>query len=89
MGITDTGYFQRQFLDSIESEKAAIKMAQGGNLTPREIANVVGHFGNLEQTQEYTNHSPKENTPNLDLMEIVKQQQEQLRVQQEQISHCE
>lgn len=86
LNITDMQYFQSHYLDSIESEKAALKVAQGEALTPQEVANVVGHFGNLEQTQEYTNHAPQESSQKLDLVSIVKQQQDQLRIQQEQIA---
>lgn len=82
LNINDVSYFQKNYMDIIESEQAAIKVAKGESLTPQEVANAVGHFGNLEQTQEYTNHSPKD----VSLLEILKQQQEQLRVQQEQIA---
>lgn len=84
MNITDVQYFRNQYLDIIESELTAQKVANGEDLTPVEIAKAVGHFDNLEQTQQYTHHAPQHEDVNL--LDIVKQQQEQLRLAQEQIA---
>jgi len=82
MNINDMGYFQHNYLNVIQSEDAAIKVAQNMALTPQELANNVGHFGNLAQTQSYTHHAPPEVVQKVeekvDLMDIVKQQQAQI-----------
>ena len=87
LDINDMQYFQNQYLNVIQSEQAALKVAQSITLNPNELANAVGHFENLEQTQEYTHYSPSPDflEPKPDLMQILKKQSEQLERQQKQI----
>jgi len=88
MDINDMQYFQSQYLNVIQSEQAALKVAQSITLNPNEVANAVGHFENLKQTQEYTHYSPNPDflePKKIDLMEILRKQSEQLKMQQKQI----
>jgi integrase len=85
LDINDMQYFQNQYLNTIQSEQAAYKVANNQQLNPSEVANAVGHFGNLEQTQEYTHHSPEFLEPKYDLGELLKLQQEQIKKQAAQI----
>ncbi|WP_317204527.1 tyrosine-type recombinase/integrase [Janthinobacterium sp.] len=88
MDINDMQYFQSQYLNVIQSEQAALKVAQSITLNPNEVANAVGHFENLKQTQEYTHYSPSPEflqPKQIDLMEILRKQSEQLQMQQKQI----
>lgn len=89
MDINDMEYFQSQYLNVIQSEQAALKVAQSIQLNPQEVANAVGHFDNLGQTQEYTHHSPPpeflEPKQPINLMDMLQKQAEQLKIQQQQI----
>ncbi len=53
LDITNYQHFQERYLNEIEAEKVAIKLAQAQVLTPQEIKQAVGH-SSLEVTGGYT-----------------------------------
>lgn len=54
LDITNYQHFQERYLNEVEAEKVAIKLAQAQALTPHEVKKVVGHTS-LEITGTY-NH---------------------------------
>lgn len=53
LDITNYQHFQERYLNEIEAEKTAVKLAQAKLLTPQEVKQVVGH-SSLEVTGTYT-----------------------------------
>ena len=53
LDITNYQHFQERYLNEVEAEKVAIKLAQAKELTPHEVKQAVGH-SSLEVTGVYT-----------------------------------
>ena len=53
LDITNYQHFQQRYLDEVEAERVAVKLAQAQVLTPQEVKQAVGH-NSLEVTGVYT-----------------------------------
>ena len=77
LGLKNVQHFQSRYLDILQSEAAAKKVALSQQLTPQEIRQNVGHQS-LAMTNHYTHTGPTSSNPIADLTELVKKQQEQI-----------
>ena len=76
LGLRNVDHFKSRYMEIVEAEKAAKKVAMSQQLTAQEVVTVLGH-GSLGHTQPYI-HSGPQNNPLQALTDLVKTQQEQI-----------
>ena len=76
MGLRNVEHFKTRYLEAVNAEKAAKKIAMSQQLTTQEVVAVLGH-ASLGNTQPYI-HSGPQNNPLQAMADVVKAQQEQI-----------